>query len=372
MGTKDTLRGRRTHGSVYRRRRGDGTFYDGWFVRFVEGGQRVQRGGFSSKDAAETYLAARRIERSEGRALGMPDLRRISVKELHDEFIAWSKDHRRPNTLKSQKTMLGAFIAHGSLAKRDAVSIRGDDVLQWLAAMRRDRKWTPITQHAALTAVAAMYRFAAENNVVRASPTQGIRGRLPRVDVQEPPYVPPDELRVIYAAMPPKVRTCVMLMGEAGLRRNEAVGLMWSEVAHDLSRVTIRAERSKSHRARTVPLTEVAREALRAERRTTPMGDARVFPDLTPHRLNEHFREAADKIGRRDIWPHTLRHAFASGLVRAGVDLSTVQRLMGHQSIAMTMRYGCHAPGNAADMAIRALEASRRAPTQRQTGSEPR
>lgn len=363
-------RSRNTFGSVYEKRRADGTWYPGWFVRFVEGGRRVERSGFASKDAAETYLAARRLERSEGRALGMPDLRRISVQELHDEFISWSKEHRRPNTLKSQKTLLGAFVAHAALAKRDAVSIRSDDVLQWLAAMRRDRKWSPSTQHAALTAVAAMYRYATENNVVRVSPTQGIRWRLPRVDVQEPPYIPPDELRVIYAAMPPLIRVAVILMGEAGLRRNEAVELMWSEVAHDLSRVTIRAERSKSHRARTVPLTEKAREALREIKTTTPLGDARVFPAVTPHVLNHTFRAHANRIGRQDVAPHTLRHAFASGLVRAGVDLSTVQRLMGHHSIAMTMRYGCHAPGNASDLAIRALEASRAQPS-RPTGSEP-
>ena len=126
----------------------------------------------------------------------------------------------------------------------------------------------------------------------------------------------------------------------------------------------------KSHRARTVPLTEKAREALREIKTTTPLGDARVFPAVTPHVLNHTFRAHADRIGRHDVAPHTLRHAFASALVRAGVDLSTVQRLMGHRSIAMTMRYGCHAPGNAADLAIRALEASRAQPS-RPTGSEP-
>ncbi len=358
-------------GSVYQKQRPDGSRYPGWFVRFVEGGRRVERSGFASKDSAETYLASRQIERSEGRALGLPQLRRISVKELNDEFVVWSTGHRRPNTLKSQGTLLRAFVSYGTFATRDAASIRGDDVLQWLAAMRRERKWTPSTQHAALTAVGALYRYAMENHVVRVTPTQGVRRRLPRIDVQEPPFIPADELRVLYAAMPPSIRTAVILLGEAGLRRNESVELKWSEVAHDLSRVTIRAERSKSHRARTIPLTETAREALRAVKTSVPLGDARVFPDLTPHLMNHTFRAAADKIGRRDVAPHTLRHAFASGLVRAGVDLATVQRLMGHQSIAMTMRYGCHAPGNAADLAIRALEASR-AHAPRPTGSEPR
>ena len=48
--------------------------------------------------------------------------------------------------------------------------------------------------------------------------------------------------------------------------------------------------------------------------------------------------------GLKDFTWHCLRHTFASRLVMAGVDLRTVQELMGHKTIQMTVRYAHLAP----------------------------
>ena len=86
--------------------------------------------------------------------------------------------------------------------------------------------------------------------------------------------------------------------------------------------------------------------------------DARVVAIHAPQ-FNQAFRAGADAAGMPEVTPHTLRHAYASGLVRAGVDLPTVARLLGHRRIETTMRYAQWAPKDAAVRAVEALEAAR-------------
>ena len=137
-----------------------------------------------------------------------------------------------------------------------------------------------------------------------------------------------------------------------GLRQSEQFHLQWEHV--DFTTGILTVPRSKHGEARRVPMNDTVREILRT--RPSRLKSPWVFPSEagdTPIDARNYVRrtflpalKTAEIQGLR--W-HDLRHTFASRLVMAGADLRTVQELMGHKTIAMTLRYSHLSPAHQLD-----------------------
>jgi integrase len=133
-----------------------------------------------------------------------------------------------------------------------------------------------------------------------------------------------------------ELRTAVILGLNTGLRRGELLGLTWERV--DLSRGVIRLELTKSGRRREVPMNGDSYQALVG---LGPKAAGRVFKTRY---IQTAYNNAIDAAQLDDVTFHTLRHTFASWAVMRGVTLKELQELLGHSSLAMTMRYAHLAP----------------------------
>jgi integrase len=137
-----------------------------------------------------------------------------------------------------------------------------------------------------------------------------------------------------------------------GLRHGELIGLRWIDVDLEAGRLIIRQAVSegvigtpKNGRTREVPLCKQALDAIRDRLRNGQY----VFcaPDgsmLTHAQTRWPLKRALKNAGLRHIGWHALRHSFASHLVMRGAPIKSVQELLGHSSIEMTMRYAHLSP----------------------------
>lgn len=133
-----------------------------------------------------------------------------------------------------------------------------------------------------------------------------------------------------------------------GFRRKELATLRPEAVNFERKTVITEADDSKNGGHRTLPvgprLQALLQEALQArgDAPTVLVTDEGI--PWTRAGITAAFIRTAKRAGLGALSPHVLRHTFASRLVMAGVDLRTVQELMGHKSILMTMRYAHLSP----------------------------
>ena len=149
-----------------------------------------------------------------------------------------------------------------------------------------------------------------------------------------------EEQRLIESAVPHFVPMLIVAIN-TGMRKGELLDLQWEQV--DFKNLTITIKQSKSGRVRHIPVNNKVQEAL--ESLLGPhSGSVFRYNGSGVSDINHAFRGALKRSGIPRCRFHDLRHAFATRLVLAGVDLATVMQLMGHANISTTMRYAHPSP----------------------------
>lgn len=151
-----------------------------------------------------------------------------------------------------------------------------------------------------------------------------------------------------------RLRECVPALKAllfTGSRLGEVLSLRWEDVDRRRGVVTIRQQKTK--KSKTVPISSGLGEAL--ESVPQGVGNAFVFrrqsgAPIQRHEVQRAFEVAGNMIGlRAELTPHSVRHTFASWLAIAGTPLRTIQELLGHADLRMTLRYAHLSPAHLRD-----------------------
>jgi integrase/recombinase XerD len=186
----------------------------------------------------------------------------------------------------------------------------------------------------------AVFKAARQGAGLRAPPER--RASVQRLTVEE-------ELRFLDQAYAQGGRTGLMLQTllETGARASELVQLRVEDVS--LAERVIAVRRGKGHKHREVPIRRDLAQLLRLHigaRRAGPLfasrqeGSGPTPHVLTRQRVGQIVRAVAVAAGiSKRVYPHLLRHTVATRLLAVGMDITDLQRFLGHESIATTRLY---------------------------------
>jgi integrase/recombinase XerD len=153
-----------------------------------------------------------------------------------------------------------------------------------------------------------------------------------------------DEVLRLFAALHKlSHRIILMTAYSAGLRASEVARLRVEDI--DCGRMLIRVRQGKGQKDRYVMLSATLLEVLGGYGKLAQPTDW-LFPGeraghyISPRTLNRACKDAAEAAGiQKRITMHTLRHCFATHLLESGIDIRTIQKLLGHAKLETTSRY---------------------------------
>lgn len=329
------------HKGVFEREKGSGI----WWCRFTDvDGKRKSRCVGTFTDACN-FVDEQKVRVRKRIIAPVPSHRGIRFQQLTDDAIKQSDTSRADHRNFEQRLN----VANEKFGHRMADSIQPSEIADWFGEMEEERGWTNATVNRYRAAMSKVYKIAIANNKATRNPARLVpqrkesNGRLRFLSDDEEKFLRAAIQRDVYALQ-------LDIALNTGMRKSEQFTVTWEQVStvHKYIHLT----KTKNGSERYVSLNS---EALRAIAALKQHHDEMKEPcdavflswqnkPMTDPR--EWFNAACDKAKIKGVTWHTLRHTFASRLVMAGVDLKTVQELMGHKTIAMTARYAHLAPGH--------------------------
>ncbi len=319
-----------------------------WFIDYRVEGRRIREKVGPSRRQAVQALAARKGEIAQGRFKLHEVKRSPRFEEVAQEYLTWAESNTRSG--RRWRQLVGHLRRYF-----DGRTLR--EITPWLVERyKRDRALATVhgrplrgtTINRELSCLRRLFNLAIQWGKAETNPVRGVK--FFREDGGRERILSGEEIERLLATASPRLRPVIVLALNTGMRLGEIVGLAWEHV--DLSQGVLRLTHTKSGKDRWIPMNGLVRETLRRLPRSGPY----VFGGASGYcSVRTAWEGARDRAGLAGVRFHDLRHTAATQMVLAGVDLATVGEILGHSTIALTMRY-THPTPEAKRRAVGALE----------------
>jgi integrase len=324
-----------------------------YHIDFYHGSTRVREKVGPSKGEAKRALAVRKAEVALGKFGLLPRTDIPTLRALADRYEKVVSEHKRGRAV--ERYYIRMFV--NIFGKKKISEITAEEVERFKTY--RSRQVKPATVNRELTLLKHMFAKAVEWKLILANPIRGVR--YLNVPVRMERILELDEEILLLAACERVrshfLRAVVIPALNTGMRRGELLSLGWKQI--DLIHGSIRILNATTKSSmRSIPMNATVSVLLGdlAKNKTSDL----VFPSnrKVGERfldLKKGFKKAVQLAGLPKIRFHDLRHTFATRLVQSGVDIITVQHLLGHAKISMTARYA-HSPDSSRTAAVKRLD----------------
>ncbi len=317
-----------------------------------ESAKQGERLGTKQQDA-EALLHERKADIGRGK---QPEIKKkipnITFRQLSVDYLQWAKRQRcfpQKETLVNQLvTIFGAYplrAFNSRLLEQYQTERMEKGRKRAKKAIPGGNKPATINRHVAT--IKAMFTKAVEWEFVEEEVLKKVRKvKLLEENNRRLRYLSKEECRALLNECADHLKPIVTMALNTGMRRHEILSLKWDNV--DMRHGFILLDKTKNGERREIPINETLRATIaRLPRRLDlPHVFINRATDLPYGDIKNAFNRACKRAGIRDFHFHDLRHTFASHLVMAGVDITTVKELLGHKTLTMTLRYAHLAPSH--------------------------
>lgn len=274
------------------------------------------------------------------------------VTECFIDYLKYERNYSE-RTLSAYSEDLAAFEVFFKAREKEMTwqTVRTDTVREWMEEMMdRGNKATSVNRR--LSTLRSFYRFALSRDLVERDPVRAIEH--PKNGNRLPAFVKDSDLEKLLDEKmwnmddlkDVTIRTILLVFYETGIRLSELTSLDDAMIDFVNRQLKVTGKRNKQ---RVIPFGEELAEALlyyiKVRDACFLCRDAALFVDgsgkrVTPDGVRYRVKKNVARVtAQQKRSPHVLRHSFATTMLNHGAGIESVQKLLGHQSVATTEIY---------------------------------
>lgn len=312
-----------------------------WLLNVKPGGRNGKqiRKTFQTKGEAKEFEIWIRNQSKNPEWVFKKDRRRLS-----DLFDLWFESHGK--ILKSGEDTISRIKAFAAeIGDPEICNLSPDNFTTWRAKKIQEGLSESTCNRVHSYCKAAIHELMRTDVIKGPNPFSKVRQI--KIDEKELSFLNRSEIQNLLQTLSKEARNKhVLLITKlclaTGARWSEGEGLQINQLQGNIVQYT----RTKSSKARGIPIAEELANEIR-EHHKRYGNQNRIF-ETAANAFREGVRRAKIKLPDGQM-THVLRHSFASHFVQQGGNILTLQRLLGHHSITMTMRYAHLAPDHLSD-----------------------